>query len=205
MNDTSNLRDTIAPKSDQLNADDLIAGTITVKILGVRRGSKDQPVIIDIDGGYQPYKPCLSMRRVMIAAWGDNGGAWVGHSMTLYCDPSVKFGKVAMGGIRISHMTGIEVILNIMLTTTRARRSNFRVEPLILAQPITSNRVVHPGDQPLWKAAKERYINDGNLNSVKEHATITEELELQLIEEVRVQLEEQAKLDAESSAYGGGE
>jgi hypothetical protein len=56
------LRDTITPKSDQLNADDMITGPITVTITGVRRGDKDQPVVIDIDGGYQPYKPCKSMR-----------------------------------------------------------------------------------------------------------------------------------------------
>jgi len=182
MNDTSNLRDTITPKSDQLNADDLIAGNITVKILGVRRGSKDQPVILDIDGGYQPYKPCLSMRRVMIAAWGDNGGSWVGQSLTLYCDPSVKFGKVAMGGIRISHMTGINEPLSLMLTTTRARRASFRVEPLVFARV-----EVTPDNIALWERAKDRYRKDGNLSAVKENATISEQFERQIIEEVNAE------------------
>lgn len=135
MNDASNLRDTIAPKSDQLNADDLIAGPITVTIQGVRRGAQDQPVVIDIDGGYQPYKPCKSMRRVMIAAWGDNGHKWVGQSMTLYNDPTVKFGKVAMGGIRISNMTGLNDTMHMMLTTTRARRANYKVDPLVMQAP----------------------------------------------------------------------
>lgn len=183
MNDTSNLRDTIAPKSDQLNADDLIAGTITVKIMGIRRGSRDQPVIMDIDGGYQPYKPCLSMRRVMIAAWGDNGNLWVGKSLTLYNDPTVKFGKVAMGGIRISHMSGIKETLNIMLTTTRARRSNYRVEPLVLMSEIT------PDNNALWKAAKDRFIQNGNLDAVKEKANISDAFEKQLIEEVQKEQE----------------
>lgn len=125
------LRDTITPKSDQLNADDMITGPITVTITGVRRGSKDQPVIIDIDGGYQPYKPCKSMRRVMIAAWGDNGNDWVGRSMTLYCDPAVKFGGVALGGVRISHMSHLSTSIAMMLTTTRGRRSEYVVEPLV--------------------------------------------------------------------------
>jgi hypothetical protein len=184
MNDTSNLRDTIAPKSDQLNADDLIAGTITVRIVGVRRGSNDQPVIVDIDGGFQPYKPCLSMRRVMIAAWGDNGNAWVGKSMTLYCDPSVKFGKVAMGGIRISHMSHINEPFNIMLTTTRARRSNFKVEPLKASRP-----VITPSNAKMWERAKEVYRECGNLFSVKEKADISDELESQLINEVMMETE----------------
>lgn len=179
MNDASNLSDTIAPKSDQLNADDLIAGSITVKIMCVRRGAKDQPVVIDIDGGRQPYKPCLSMRRVMIKAWGENGHSWVGNSMTLYCDPSVKFGKVAMGGIRISHMTGINETLIMMLTTTRARRANYRVEPLSIKAEIT------PDNQALWTAAKERYIQNGNLDAVKVKANISEHFEKLLIEEVQ--------------------
>lgn len=134
MDNMMKLRDTITPKSDQLNADDMITGPITVTITGVRRGSKDQPVIIDIDGGYQPYKPCKSMRRVMITAWGDNGADWVGRSMTLYCDPSVKFGGVALGGVRISHMSNINSRLSIMLTTTRSRRSEYIVEPLMMQQ-----------------------------------------------------------------------
>ncbi len=182
MNDASNLRDTIAPKSDQLNADDLISGPITVRIIGVRRGAKDQPVIVDIDGGFQPYKPCLSMRRVMIKAWGDNGMAWVGKSMSLYCDPDVKFGKVAMGGIRISHMSHINDTFDIMLTTTRARRANFRVEPLLIQKV-----EVTPTNKKMWEAAKDRYRQNGNLDAVKESATITDAFEAQLIEEIRLE------------------
>lgn len=124
------LADTIKPKSDQLNADDLLTGPIVVTVQNVRRGSKDQPVMIDIDGDRQPYKPCKSMRRVLIALWGDQGKEWVGRSMRLYCDPSVKFGGVAVGGIRISHMSHIQGRQSLMLTTTRARRAEYIVEPL---------------------------------------------------------------------------
>ena len=38
MNDISKLSDTIKPKSDQLNADDLLANAITVEITAVERG-----------------------------------------------------------------------------------------------------------------------------------------------------------------------
>lgn len=129
MTDMS-LRDTIAPKSDQLNADDLMIGPITVTITGVSRGNSEQPVSIAITGGYQPYKPCKSMRRVMIALWGDNGHDWVGKSMTLYGDPDVKFGGVKVGGIRISHMSGINGKQSLMLTTTRSKRAEYIVLPL---------------------------------------------------------------------------
>lgn len=132
MNDITQLRDTIVPKSDQLNADDLLAGPITVSVVGVKRGdTAEQPISIEIDGGRQPYKPCKSMRRVMITAWGDDGRKWIGQSMTLYCDPDVKFGGVKVGGIRISHMTGINGRRAFMLTTTRSKRSEFQVDALV--------------------------------------------------------------------------
>lgn len=135
MTDIQSLRDTIVPKSDQLNADDLIAGPITVTIQGVKRGSSpEQPVDLEIDGGRQPYKPCKSMRRVLIGAWGDDGRQWVGRSMTLFTDPEVKFGGVKVGGIRISHMSHIKGRLSMMLTTTRSKRSEYVVEPLVIAE-----------------------------------------------------------------------
>lgn len=76
------------------------------------------------------------MRRVMIAAWGDDGREWIGRSMKLYCDPTVKFGGVKVGGIRISHMSGIDTKLSVMLTTTRSKRSEYTVEPLQQPTPM---------------------------------------------------------------------
>jgi hypothetical protein len=130
MSEDLNFRDTIKPKSDQLNADDLIAGPITVTITGVKRGNAEQPVECKLNNGYQPYKPCKSMRRVMVAAWGDDGRAWVGRSLTLYADPDVVFGGVKVGGIRISHMSHIKGTHTFMLTTTRSKRKEFTVREL---------------------------------------------------------------------------
>jgi len=133
-NDVTSLGDTIKPKSDQLNADDLIVGPINVTITGVRRGAQDQPVVIDVvgDGALQPFKPCKTVRRILVTAWGDNGNMWVGKSMTLFCDPTVKFGGVALGGIRVSHLSDISGPLNMMLTTTRSKRAQHVVNPLVI-------------------------------------------------------------------------
>lgn len=132
MNDINGLRDTIIPKSDQLNADDLIAGPLTVRVAAVKRGpTPEQPIAIHIDGRPKtPYYPCKSMRRVLIAAWGDNGNEWVGRSLTLYRDPSVTFGGVQVGGIRISHLSDMTAPLTMALTVTRSKRVMFKVEPL---------------------------------------------------------------------------
>lgn len=126
---TEDLSDTIAPKSDQLNADDLLAGPINVKIENVTRGSRDQPISIAIPP-HQPFKPCKSMRRVLVAIWGKNGKDWAGKSLTLYCDPNVKFGGVAVGGIRISHASHIERNHTMMLTTAKAKKSSFTIQKL---------------------------------------------------------------------------
>jgi hypothetical protein len=82
----------------------------------------------------RPFKPCKSMRRVLIAAWGDKGRDWMGKSMTLYGDNGVRFGGVEVGGIRISHVSGISEPLTLKLTTTRSKRSEYTVQPLATAR-----------------------------------------------------------------------
>lgn len=129
MTDLTNLRETIVPKSDRINADDFIAGPETVEITAVKRGDADSPVAVHIKDR-KPWYPCKSMRRVLITAYGDNGAAWVGKSVTLYCDPTVRFGGVAVGGIRIAALSDIESDLAISLTTTRGKRSPFTVKKL---------------------------------------------------------------------------
>jgi len=133
------LRDTIIPKSDQLNYDDLQGRPLTVKVTGLAAGSDEQPVIVRIadsttGAALRDYKPCKSMRRVLIAAWGDKGKDWMGKEMTLFAESSVKFGGVEVGGIRISHVSGIKEPLRLKLTTARSKRSEYVVQPIKAAQ-----------------------------------------------------------------------
>ena len=138
-----NLRDTVVPKSDQLNADDLLAGAITIKVTAVTRGDGEQPISVHYENeNGRPYKPCKSMRRVLIHAWGDDGRQWVGKSMTLYCDPDVQFGGVKVGGIRISHLSHIDRAMDIALTATRGKRTPYRIE--VLKPPAV---VMYPDDK----------------------------------------------------------
>lgn len=131
MNDMSK---TIAPKSDQLNYDDFI-GTrtkdITVTKVKVNENDKEQPAIINFEGDNgKPYKPCKSMRRVLVEVWGGDGNKYVGKSMTLYGDPTVQWGGQPVGGIRISHMSHIDKPKPLSLTVTRGRRSTYVIKPL---------------------------------------------------------------------------
>lgn len=128
----TDLSATIEPKSDQLNADDLIAGPRTITVTRVTGGGgNEQPVSIHFDGDKgKPYKPCKSMRRVMVLLWGKDGATYTGRSMTLYRDATVQFGGDSVGGIRISHMTHIEGEHQLMLTATRGKRAPYMVRPL---------------------------------------------------------------------------
>jgi hypothetical protein len=127
------LTDTIVPKSDQVNADDLMSGPRTFTISDVRKsGSPDQPVdvvLAEFPLG-RPFKPSKSMRRVMVLAWGPDASTYVGRRLTLYRDPTIKFGGSEVGGIRISAMSHISEPLTMSLTVTRGKRAPFRVDVL---------------------------------------------------------------------------
>lgn len=188
MNSTGveTLRDTITPKSDQLNADDLVGTTKTITVTNVRRGSADQPVIIDYEGDNgRPYKPCKSMRRVLIYSWGDDGRAWVGRSMTLYHDPEVKFGGVMVGGIRISHLSHIDGPKVMQLTATRGKKAPYRVDPIAVTAPYPQElfderlpawqKAIAEGkltpERVIAKCSQTGVLSDEQQNAIKSAAT----------------------------------
>ena len=130
MNDMSGV---ITPKSDQWNADDFLAGPKTFTIRGVQiRGGQEQPVQISLEGTDKFYRPCKSMSRVLVSAWGPDATAYVGRSLTLYTDPKVKWGGMEVGGIRISHLSHIDGRLQLALTATKGQRKPHIVMPLVI-------------------------------------------------------------------------
>lgn len=180
MNDVTSLRDTVVPKSDQLNADTLLAGPITVTVTDVRRGTADQPIDIHITDGHQPWKPCKSMRRALISAWGDNGKDWIGKSMTLYCDPSVKFGGVAVGGIRVSHMSDIQSDLSLSLTATRGKRTPHLIKKLeILMYPEEK----FDANLPAWLSAiaAGKATAEAIIGKVEQSGKLTDQQKAQIV------------------------
>jgi hypothetical protein len=131
----TDLSPTIAPKSNQLNADDLISGPITITVTKVSAATAEQPIAINFDGDRgKPYFPCKSMRRVMVMVWGADGSQYAGKSMTLYRDPGVKFGGIQVGGIRISHMSHMAKDTTMALAETKAARKPFTVRVLKQAE-----------------------------------------------------------------------
>lgn len=130
------IGETVAPKSDQLNAEDLLAGPRTFTIERVTRANGDQPIdihLVELPG--RPFKPCKTMRRVLIAAWGREGDVYAGRRLTLFRDPAVRFGGDAIGGVRISHLSHIDKPLSPVLTVTRGKRAPYAVAVLKESAP----------------------------------------------------------------------
>jgi hypothetical protein len=98
------------------------------------------------------------MSRVLVAMWGPDAKAYVGRSMTLYRDPNVKWGGLAVGGIRISHMSDIAEAKTMALTETRANRKPFTVKPLKVAEPATAAGLA---------AARDVIANAGSLDELR--------------------------------------
>lgn len=132
MSESFDMTASIEPRSDQLNAEDLLTGPRTVTITAVKRGTDEQPVnIVTAEFGHgRPYKPSKTMRRVLVAAWGPDASVYVGRRLMIYRDPEITFGKDKVGGIRISAMSHIPSRLSLALTVTRGRRAPFVVDPL---------------------------------------------------------------------------
>lgn len=132
------LSETIAPRSDQQNFDDYLAGSRTVTISAVTKGTPEQPVNLElVEYPGRPYKPNKSMRRVLVSAWGVDSSAYVGRRLTLRGNPAVVFGGKPVGGIEIAAMSDIDKPLTIALTVKRGSRAPYTVEPLpAVAKPV---------------------------------------------------------------------
>jgi hypothetical protein len=131
---TLDLTDSIAPKSDQLDAVELISGPRTFTIERVSAHNAEQPFNFHLEGFPRVWRPGKSMRRVIVAAWGSRAETYIGQRITLYCDPTVTFGNDITGGTRISHMSGIDKPLSVPLLVKRGKSATFTVKPLPAAK-----------------------------------------------------------------------
>ena len=125
---------TLIARSDQLNAGDLAAPRV-VTVRGVRVTNDEQPVSIDIGPDLQPWKPCKGMRRLLAQTWGTDTDAWPGHRVELYCDSSVTWAGAAVGGIRVSAISGIERATAYTMRTSKKGTQRYQIEPLEKGAP----------------------------------------------------------------------
>ena len=121
----------LAPKSDQLDAVDLLGSPPQVfTITDVSEGNAEQPVNIRLAEFPRVWRPSKGMLRVLAGCWGKETQAWVGRRVELYCDPDVMFGPDRVGGIRISRLSHIEKRTSVPMIVKRGKGGSWNVDPL---------------------------------------------------------------------------
>ena len=156
------IRAAIKPKSDQLNFENFIAGSQTFTVAKVTPGDRDHPVFIHmVECPATPYKPSKGMLKCIASpeGWGDKSSKWNGKQVTLYGDPTVKYGGVEVGGIKVSHLSGIESDYETLISERRGVRKPHMIRLLVVEAPKD-----YPSDQfaknlPAWRKA----IADGKI------------------------------------------
>jgi hypothetical protein len=140
----------LAPKSDQINAQDLIAGDMTVTIAAVKvTPGTEQPVSIRLEGMDKVWRPCKTTGRILMAAWGPDTSIYAGRSAQLYLDPEVKWGGMKVGGIRIRALSHLDSELRIALAESKQNRKLFTVKPLATRNPKPAAAAVQADAPPL--------------------------------------------------------
>ena len=154
----------VKPRSDQWNADDFISGPRTFTIEGVKEGTAEAPYDIQLfEGEGRVWRPPNGMLAVLIHLWGSDSKQWVGRRVTLFRDPSVRFGKEVPGGIRISHMSDIGPKgASPNIRVSRGQMRPYPVKPLLQDAPAPTQSA--PNEIPAdVKANVEKAKQDGNL------------------------------------------
>lgn len=127
------ISDTLAPKSDQLDAIDLMGRPpqiFTVTRVDVKTDA-EQPVSIHLAEFPRVWRPSKGMRRVLAHCWGRESSHWTpDHYVELFCDERVKFGNDVTGGTRISRISHIAKTTQVPVLLSKGRSGAYTVEPL---------------------------------------------------------------------------
>ena len=121
-----------APKVDQLTADHLVGGPMIGTITGARATHANDKDCIELtlDSFHLPWRPCKTMIRLLASVWGPDASTWPGRTVRLFRDPTVKFGKDTLGGVRINGLSHIPASFEASVTITKGQRKPYRVERL---------------------------------------------------------------------------
>ena len=134
MTDDLDATKAMAPRSDQLNGDDLLTGPRTIRIRDITQNlaAEQQKVWIFFDGDdNKPWKPCKTMLRALSIVWKTpKMKNWIGKHVTLFRDPDVVFGGSKDGGIRVSHAEGLDSVHTLLLTAKRGKKGITVIKPL---------------------------------------------------------------------------
>ena len=129
------LTQALAPKSDQIDAADLIGSppqifTIASVSENVSDLADQQPVNIRLEETSKFYRPSKGMLRVLADNWGKDVKLWAGRQVELYGEPEVYFGREKRGGTRISRLSHITARKTTLVNPRGGKGGHWSVDPL---------------------------------------------------------------------------
>src|SRR5699024_6728319 len=130
------MRITAEPRSDPITYEDFVGGSRVYTIAGVRVGTAEQKYDIGLQGEERVWRPPVTVLRTLIASRGVDAEVWQGRQVELYGDPSIRFGKDAVGGIRIKALSHLDEPKTVTVTVARGKRQKLTIQPL-QQQPVT--------------------------------------------------------------------
>ena len=156
----NDLSDTIEANSDRLNAADLMGADKTIKVTDVIRYAENgkNKFYLNYEGDCgRPYKPSLTMRRIIMELWTIDGSKYIGRSIRLHRDPTITFGRDECGGIVVEAMEGIKGKAKIKLQVKRGQFKEFTIDKL---EP-KELPMLEPGVFAKWLTAAKTQIESG--------------------------------------------
>lgn len=127
---------TLVSNSTQLDNVDLMGGARDFTITAAKVDNSDQPLSLTLAEYHRPWKPGLTMRRLIAHIWDSTESEdYVGKRVRLHRDEKVSFGTSKTGGTRISHASHIDKRITVTLPTSKGKFGEFTVEPLIESAP----------------------------------------------------------------------
>ena len=131
-------------KSDQLNAEDLITGPITVHVTGGYLAEGNRLVVELAEYPQRPWLASRGMAKFIGAIWGTETDEWAKNAaITLFRNPEVVYGGKAVGGIQIQAISGISKPYTGPLRKSRDKSVPFTIQPLIdhVAESLTDAQI----------------------------------------------------------------
>ena len=161
---------TILSKSDQLNASDLIGNEMILTVSNVNLvSSPDQPMVINWEGDEgRAYKPCKSMRRVLVGLWGKDASQWIGRSIGVYNEPTVKWAGKEEGGIRIKSLSHIDKNKSVTTSESKHKKTTYLISVLQVEQ---KQRAVWPDDKFISQLQKIKAAIEGGTSTAEKIIT----------------------------------
>lgn len=143
-------------KSDQLNFIDIGESEIIITIESAIVNNTDQPVSIFYSGcNNRPYKPSKGMLRILAGAWGDDTDSWIGKSIQLFGDKTVRWAGQEVGGLRIKALSDIpKAGYTAFIQKNKATRTKQTIPLLKIEMPMYSDDQFNK-DMPAMKSAIE--------------------------------------------------